>query len=95
MMKATKNDKLLRQVIKLARQSNCYKLNKPLNFLEYIENRNTFKHFLKTDSELTVDDDLVLKSNRTVIPSGLQSYVAQLAHQGYLRIFKRKGLIFC
>ena len=25
--KATKNDKLLHQVIKLARQNNCYKLN--------------------------------------------------------------------
>ena len=34
-----------------------------MNFLENIENRNTSKHFLKTDSELTADDDLVLKSN--------------------------------
>ena len=53
-MKTTKNDKLLQQVIKLARQGNCYKLNKPLTFLEYIENHNTFNHFLKTDSELSV-----------------------------------------
>ena len=30
--KFTKNDKLLHQVIKLARQNNCYKLNKPLTF---------------------------------------------------------------
>ena len=44
-MKAAKNDKTLRQVIKLARQNNCYKLNKPLTFLEYIDKRNIFKHF--------------------------------------------------
>ena len=55
--KATKNDKLLHQLINLARQSNCYKLNKEWTFLRYIENRDTFKHFLKTYSELTVDDD--------------------------------------
>ena len=70
-MKATKNDKFLHQFIILARQSTV----KPLTFLEYIENRNTFKHFLKTDSRLTVDDSLVLKSNRIVIPSDLQNNV--------------------
>ena len=42
------------QVIKSAKQNNCYKLNKPLTFLEYNENRNTSKHFLKTDSEMAV-----------------------------------------
>ena len=73
-----KNNKLLYQVIKLARLNNCYKLNKPLSFLEYIDNCNNFKHFLKTDSELTVDDDLVLKSNRIVIPSDLQYHVILL-----------------
>ena len=78
--KATMNHNLLHVVIKLARRNNCYKLNKPLTFLNYTENRNTFKHFLKTDSELTVDDDLVLKSNRIVIPSELQNHVVPLAH---------------
>ena len=39
--------------------------------MEYIENRNNFKHFLKTDSELAVDDDLVWKSNQIVISSDL------------------------
>ena len=61
-MKATKNDKFLHQIIKLARQNNSYKLNKPLTFPDYTEDCNTFKTFLKTDSELIVDDDLVLKS---------------------------------
>ena len=56
--KATKHDKLLHQVIKLARQNNFYKLNKRLTFLEYIENRNASKYILKTDSEMTEDDDL-------------------------------------
>ena len=55
--KTTKNDKLLYQVIKLARQNNCYKIKETLAFLEYIEKRNTSKYFLKTDSEQTVDDD--------------------------------------
>ena len=45
----TKNDKLSYQVIKLVRRNNCYKLNKPLNFMEYIKNRNTVKQYLKTD----------------------------------------------
>ena len=40
--KFTKNDKSLRQIIKLARQNN-FKLNKPLTFLKYIENRNIFQ----------------------------------------------------
>ena len=31
--------------------------NKPLTFLEHIENLNTFNRFLKADSELTEDDD--------------------------------------
>ena len=57
--KFTKNYKLLHQVKKLARQNNCYKLNKPLTFLVQIESCNNFKHFLKTDSELAVEDDLV------------------------------------
>ena len=78
-MKATKNDKSVHQVIKLARQD-CYKRSKPLIFLKYIANRNIFKHFLKTDSKLTVDDDLVLKSNRIVISSDLQNHVIPLAH---------------
>ena len=56
--KLTKIDKILHQVLKLARQNNCYKLNKPLTFLEYIQNCNNFKHFLKKDSELAVDDDV-------------------------------------
>ena len=56
------------------------KLNKPLTFLENLENRNNFKHFFKTDSELAVDDDLVLKSNRIVIPSDLQNHVIPLTH---------------
>ena len=55
--KATKNEKPLHQVIKLERQNSRYKHNKPLNFLECIEDHNTLKHFLKTDSELTADDD--------------------------------------
>ena len=51
--KATKNHhKLLHQDIKLARQYNCFKLNKPLTFLNYTKSRNTIKHILKTDSEL-------------------------------------------
>ena len=79
-MKATKNDKLLHQIIKLARKNNCYKPNKPLTFLEDIENRNTFKYILKTDSELTVDADLLLKSNRIVIPSAPQYHVIPLVH---------------
>ena len=51
-----------------------------MTFVNYTENRNTFKYLLKTDSELTVDDDLVLKSNRTVIPSALRNLVIPLAH---------------
>ena len=35
----TKNDKLLHEVIKLARQNNCYKLNNPLTFLESLNPR--------------------------------------------------------
>ena len=55
-------------------------LTKPLTFLNYTENRNTFKHFLKIDSELRVDNDLMLKSNRIFIPSDLQNHVIPLAH---------------
>ena len=44
--KATKNDKLLHQALKSARQNNCYELNKSLTFLEYMENRNNFQYFL-------------------------------------------------
>ena len=65
--KAIKNDKLLHEVKKLTRQNNINKLNKLLAFLEEIEKLTTFKCFLKTNSELTVDDDLVLKSNRIVM----------------------------
>ena len=90
--KATKNNELLHQVIKLARQNNYYKFNKSWTFLRYTENRNTLKHLLKTDSELTVDDNLALKSSRIVIPSDLQNHVIPLAHQGYLGIIKTKGL---
>ena len=59
-------------------ESNCYKFNKPLTFLEYIENHNNFKHVLKTDSKVTVDHDLVWKSNRIAIPSDFQNHVIPL-----------------
>ena len=55
--KPSKNKKLLHQVIKLETQNSCYKHNKPLTCLECTVSCNTFKHFLKTDSELAVDDD--------------------------------------
>ena len=48
--------------------------------MEYIENRKNFKHFLKADFELTVDDDLVLKSYGIVILSDLQNHIIPLAH---------------
>ena len=59
---------------------NSYKRNKLLTFLEYIENHNTFKQFLKTDSELILDDDLMLKFNRIVIPGDHQNHFIPLAH---------------
>ena len=90
--KATKNNKLSHQVIKLARQNNLHKINESFTFLRYTESRNTFKHFLKTDSELTVDDNLALKSSQIVIPRDLQNHVIPLAHQGYLGTIKTKGL---
>ena len=49
--KIIENGKLLHQIKRLARQSNCYKLNKLLIFLVYHKNHNNIKHFLKTDSE--------------------------------------------
>ena len=76
--KFTKNDKLLCQVIKLVRQNNYYKLSFLLTSLDYIENCSNFKLLLETDSELAVDDDLVLKSNQIVIPNDLQNHVISL-----------------
>ena len=88
--KATKNDKLLHQVIKLARRNTCYKINKPLISLNYTKNLNTFKHFSKSDFELTVDD-LVLKSNRIVIPSEPQNHVVPLATKDIWESLKQKN----
>ena len=48
---------------------------------------------MKTDSKLTVDDNLVLKSNRTVIPSELQNHVIPLATKNIWELFKTKGLL--
>ena len=48
---------------------------------------------MKNDSKLTVDDDLVLKSNRIVIPSDLQNHFIPLAHWGYLGTVKTKWLL--
>ena len=47
---------------------------------------------MKTDSELTVDENLALKSSQIVIPRDLQNHVIPLAHQGYLGTIKTKGL---
>ena len=63
-------------------------------FVEYIENCNNFKEFLKTDSELGADDDLALKSNRMIISKYLQNhYVIPLAHYEHLEFVKTKGLL--
>ena len=48
---------------------------------------------MKTGFELRVDDDLVLKSNRIVIPTDLQNHVVPLVHQKYLGILKIKELL--
>ena len=37
---------------KLARRNHCCKFNKLLTFLNYTKNRNTFKHFLKSNPKL-------------------------------------------
>ena len=50
-----------------------------MTFLDYNGNLNTSEHFLKTDSKLTVDHNLVLKSKRTVIPSEHQHHVIPLS----------------
>ena len=55
-----------------------------MTFLHYTKNRNTFKNFLETDSELTEDDDFMLKSNRVLVP-GEQV-------KKYLGMVKTKGL---
>ena len=63
-------------------------------FVEYIENCNNFKEFLKTDSELGADDDLALKSNRMIISKYLQNhYVIPLAQYEHLEFVKTKGLL--
>ena len=81
---------MIHQVLKLARLNNCYKPNKPLTFLVYIDNCNNFQHLLKTDSKMAVDDDLVLKSNQIVIPSDFQNHAIPLGHYAYLVIIKTK-----
>ena len=46
--KATKNHhKLLHQDIKLPRQYNCFKLNKPLTFLNYTKSRKLIVNYLR------------------------------------------------
>ena len=64
-----------------------------MTFLEYIEDCNSFQHFLITDSELAVDDDLILKCSCIVISSDLYNHVIPLAHNGHLGIAKTIWLL--
>ena len=45
-----------------------------MTFLDYTEDCTSFQHFWKTDSELAVDDDLVLKCSCIVISSDLYNH---------------------
>ena len=50
-----------------------------MNFTGVHWERNVFKYFMKTDSELTVDDDLMVKSNRIVVLNDIQNHVISIS----------------
>ena len=95
--KATKEDKILQEVIRLTRFNRWYEIEKiiPKGFTK--DEFCLLKQFRKIKDELTIlpDNDVILKNNRIILPDIYQSIAVKLklAHAGHLGIQKTKSLL--
>lgn len=91
---ATKNDPTLREVIRLIKDGSWRSLSGKQSVTEGVDG-STLMAFKRIKDELTVtvDEDIVLRGTRIVIPHSLQCRAVSLAHEGHQGIVKTKNLI--
>ena len=88
-IEATINDATLQEVMRLV-SSRQWDNIKPVEGVDLSD----LKIFANVRSELTsVDDNIVLRGNRIVIPSALQKRVVEVAHEGHQGLVKTRGLL--
>jgi len=79
----TAKDKMLQKIAELVRSGQWHTADK------------TLKSFISVKDELTADDsNLILRSNRIVIPDVLQNKVLTLACEGHQGIVRTKALLW-
>jgi hypothetical protein len=86
---ATPTDLTLQEVCQRVR-NNSWHLDIPEEVDAHM--LNLFRH---TRDELTIslDNDLILRGNKLVIPTSLQARILSLAHEGHLGVVKTKQLL--
>ena len=57
------------------------------------ENKAPLKPYTKIFTELSIEEDLILRGERIVVPEKLRKQVVQIAHESHLGIVKTKQLI--
>ena len=78
----TVKDKALHKVAELVRSGQWHTADE------------TLKPFINVKDELTADDsNLILRSNRIVMPDALQSKILTVAHEGHQGIVRTKALL--
>ena len=86
---ATRKDATLQEVMHLISTGQSDSL-KPVEWVD----PNTLKIFANMNSKLTsVDGNLVLRGSRIVVSYALKKWVTELAHKGYQKLVKAKGLL--
>ena len=93
--KATQNSPTLQIIADLIRQNSWHKLDQPLRYPEIRAQLQKLTPYRNVKEQLTVNEssDLILKSNRIVIPGSFENIIIKLAHDGHLGITKTKALI--
>ena len=91
----TLKDPVLQQVANLTRTHTWYKLDKIDDYPELKVYEHKLKLYKRVANELTIstDNDLILKSNRIVLPIPYQRIAVKLAHIGHLGVVKTKALL--
>ena len=83
---ATATDPLLQAVISAMKSGCWYKAPPGVSLSE-------LSRYEQVKEQLTCTDTVLLKSDRLVVPAGLQERIVDIAHEGHLGIVKTKALL--
>ena len=93
--KETLKDPVLQAIAKLHSNNSWYKLDNVDNHPELKPYHHVLKKYIRIADQLTIspNSDLIMRSNRIILPEAYQRIAIKLAHQGHMGIVKTKALL--